>query len=214
MKIYHGSKLEIKNPIYKGSNKNNDYGPAFYLTLDFESACIWATKNDSIGVVNVYNVNFDNLKILDLTDKSKYSVLHWIALLLEHRELEHSFQRLNQARIKYIIDTYHIDIDEFDVIKGYRADDAYFRFPKEFIIGNISLELLEEVFKLGSLGIQYAFISEKSIKRLHFDRCITTKKEYIGAYFNQVKEATSLFDELLEKSINSNEGTRIGELMK
>ena len=214
MKIYHGSKEQIKEPIYKGSDEHNDYGPAFYLTVDFESACIWATKNDSTGLVNVYNVNLDNLKVLDLTDKTKYSVLHWITILLEHRQLEHSFEVLNRGRINWLIKNYHVDIDEFDIVKGFRADDAYFRFPKEFVNGNISIELLEDVFKLGSLGIQYAFISEKAIKRLHFDRCIETKRQYIGVYYNQVKEATSLFDELLSKSIDSNEGTRIRDLMK
>ena len=59
MKIYHGSKEIIRSPKFKGSDKHNDYGPAFYATLDFESACIWATKNDTTGIVNIYNVNFD-----------------------------------------------------------------------------------------------------------------------------------------------------------
>lgn len=214
MKIYHGSKTKIENVKYKGSNEHNDYGPAFYTTLDFESACIWATKNNTSGFVNVYNVNFDNLKILDLTDKTRFSALHWITLLLENRTLEPSFEKLNKARINWLIQNYYIDIDEYDLIIGYRADDAYFRFPKEFVIGNISLELLEKVFKLGELGIQYVFVSEKAIKRLHFGRVIVPKKTYIGMYFKQVENATSLFDKLLEESINSNSGTRIGDLIK
>ena len=214
MKIYHGSKEKIERPKYKGSNKYNDYGPAFYTTLDFDSACIWATKNNTTGVVNVYNVNFDNLKILDLTDKTKFSVLHWITLLLENRSLEHSFEKMNRARIDWLIKNYHINIDECDVVIGYRADDAYFRFPKEFVVGNISLELLEEVFKLGELGIQHVFVSEKAIKRIHFDYEIIPKSSFIGKYKQQVDSATLLFDKLLEESMNSNSGTRIGDLMK
>lgn len=214
MKIYHGSKVKIENPKYKGSNEHNDYGPAFYTTLDFESACIWAIKNDATGIVNVYNVNFDNLKILDLTDKNKFSVLHWITLLLENRELELPFERTNKARINWLIKNYHINIDDYDIVIGYRADDAYFRFPKEFVIGNISIELLEKVFKLGELGIQYVFVSQKAIKRLHFDREIIPKDSYIGVYHKQVSSATLLFDELLEQSINENSGARIGDLMK
>lgn len=214
MKIYHGSKEEIKVPIYKGSNDQNDYGPAFYMTLDFEAACIWATKNDSLGVVNVYNVNLDNLKILDLTDKTKYSPLHWIALLLENRWIEYAYKRMNQGRINWIIKKYHINVDDYDVIIGYRADDAYFRFPKDFINGNFPLEVLEEVFQLGHLGVQHVFISEKAIKRLHFVKAIPTKKEYIGVYHKQVSDATMLFDELLEKYINDPKGTRIGDLIR
>ena len=58
------------------------------------------------------------------------------------------------------------------------------------------------------------FISEKSIKRLHFEKSILAKKEYIGVYFKQVQDATSLFDELLKKYENNSEGTRFGDLIK
>lgn len=214
MKIYHGSKERIERPKYKGSDKYNDYGPAFYTTLDFESACIWATKNDTTGFVNVYNVNLDSLKILDLTDKNKFSVLHWITLLLENRSLEPSFQKMNKGRVDWLIKNYHINIEEYDIIIGYRADDAYFRFPKEFVVGNISLELLEKVFKLDELGIQHVFVSEKAIKRIHFDHEVVPKNTFIAMYHKQVESATSLFDKLLEQSINENAGTRIGDLMK
>ena len=214
MRIYHGSKERIERPKYKGSDEHNDYGPAFYTTLDFESACIWATKNDTTGIVNVYNVNFNSLKILDLTDKTRFSVLHWITLLLENRSLEPSFEKLNRARINWLIQNYHINIDDYDLVIGYRADDAYFRFPKEFVVGNISLELLEDVFKLGELGIQHVFVSQKAIDRLHFDHEVVPKNSFIGKYHKQVESATTLFDKLLEESINSNSGTRIGDLMK
>ena len=56
MNIYHGSKRIIKEPIPKGSDPHNDYGPAFYLTLDLDSAKSWACKNDSVGIVNKYSV--------------------------------------------------------------------------------------------------------------------------------------------------------------
>lgn len=214
MKIYHGSKEVIESPIPNGSNKTNDYGPSFYTTLNYEDACIWACRNNSLGYVNEYEVNFENLKILDLTDRTKFSVLHWIAILLRFRVFEHSFTKLFQGRIQKIIERYYINLDEYDVIKGYRADDAYFRFPKEFIRGNISVELLEEVFSLGELGIQYAFQSEKAIKRLHFKKAELASKKYLGSYYKQVESATSLFDKVLEKSVDSNEGTRIGDLLK
>ena len=214
MKIYHGSKTIIHEPIYRGSNVFNDYGPNFYTTDNFEDASIWACRNNTTGYVNVYEVNLKNLKILNLTDKSKYSVLHWIAILLDNREFSYSFRKLNQGRIMKITDKYHINLDDYDVIIGYRADDAYFRFPKEFISGNISLELLEKVFELGELGTQIVFHSEKAIKRLHFKKAIPADSKFVGHYFEQVQRATSIFDDLLKKSIDSNEGTRIGDLLK
>ena len=214
MKIYHGSKQVLTKPICHGSNPNNDYGPSFYVTTNYVDASIWANKNNTIGFVNEYEVNLRGLKVLDLTDKTKYSALHWICILLENRSLDHSFLMLNKKRIDALINKYHIDINEYDVIIGYRADDAYFRFPREFVNGNLSLELLEEVFRLGSLGIQYAFNSQKAIERIRFISANEADEKYLGAYFKQVKDATNTFDKLLKQSIDSNEGTRIGDLLK
>lgn len=214
MKIYHGSKIILEKPTYKGSNPSNDYGAAFYATLDYEDACIWASRNNTVGFVNQYEINTANLKILDLTDKEKYSVLHWITLLLENRTLNHSFKTLNQARINKLIEKYHIDINEYDIVIGYRADDAYFRFPKEFVVGNISLELLEKVFELGELGKQFVIVSKKAIDRLHYKKAVEVEQKYIGRYYEQVQRATIKFDKILKESISSNEGTRIGDLLK
>ena len=214
MKIYHGSKSIINEPKVKGSNPTNDYGPCFYVTKDYTNACVWACKQNSVGFVNEYEVDLRGLKVLDLTDIEKYSVLNWIAILVKFREFEHPFEKLNHARIQKLIEKYYIDIEEYDYIIGYRADDAYFRFPKEFISGNISIEDLEEVFRLGSLGVQDAFVSEKAIKRIHFIEAKQTSDKYVGMYYSQVLDATILFDEILYKSINSNKGTRIGDVLK
>ena len=214
MKIYHGSKAIIEKPLYKGSEINNDYGPAFYTTTNYEDACIWASKNNTSCYVNEYEINLNGLKILDLTNKEKYSVLNWIAILLSNRSLEHSFSMLNRDKIKKIISKYGLNLNDYDVVIGYRADDAYFRFPKEFVIGNLSLEDLEEVFKLGSLGKQFVLVSQKAIDKLIFKKASLTNEKYVGRYFKQVKDATTLFDEILKKSINDEVGTRIGDLLK
>ena len=135
MKIYHGSKLIIEKPIFQGSDASNDYGAAFYLTLDLEAAKSWACRNDNVGVVNEYILRsdvFNTFKTLDLTNKDKYSVLNWIAILLHFRQLDSSFRRNNEIAIRWL-EKYYIDISQYDVVIGYRADDAYFRFPTRFI---------------------------------------------------------------------------------
>ena len=38
MLIYHGSDHIIKQPVYKGGKRNNDYGYGFYTTQDLELA--------------------------------------------------------------------------------------------------------------------------------------------------------------------------------
>lgn len=201
MKIYHGSKFIIDKIQTKGSSLNNDYGPAFYLTLEEKAAKEWACKNNTVGYVNEYYLRqdqFDKMKILDLTDKDKYSVLNWIAILMHFRKLNNDFVIRNKEALDWL-NKYYIDVDAYDVVIGFRADDSYFRFPREFINGNLAFEDLEEVYKFGNLGTQYVFISEKSIKSLNFLSAYEVDREYIGKYYEIVKQASMKFDEVLSR---------------
>lgn len=201
MKIYHGSKQIIESPIVKGSNPTNDYGPAFYMTVDLDAAKSWACKNNSKGIVNNYSIRsdrFNNLKILDLTKKDQYSVLNWMAILMHFRKLDSTFVINNKLVLDWLA-KYYIDVDEYDVVIGFRADDAYFRFPTRFISNDLAIEDLEDIFLSGNLGIQYAFISEKALRLLKFQGISECEDEYMGHYFNVVSKATYEFDELVNR---------------
>ena len=209
MKVYHGSKQTITNPKDKGSRKDNDYGPAFYLTRDLKSAHEWACRNNTVGVVNVYNLNTSNLKILDLTDKKHYSVLNWLAILLHFRTLEDGFVKAFKNRLQFLEEHYFINVSDYDLVIGYRADDAYFRFPLDFIRGNLTIEQLEYSFDLGNLGVQYVIVSQRGINHLTYVNTITSEQKYIGSYFNNVAFASQRFDELNK----DDEGIRIFDII-
>ena len=201
MKIYHGSKVLLKQPIVKGSNEANDYGPSFYLTKELDAAKSWACRNNSVGVVNEYEIrdsSFSKLKILDLTDRNKYSVLNWMAILMHFRVLDSSFVRNNQLTLNWL-QKYYINVDDYDVIIGFRADDSYFRFPLRFVSNDLSIDDLEEVFLSGHLGVQYAFMSERSIKLLSFQKLIECDQKFLGHYYSIVTKASKEFDELLNR---------------
>ena len=210
MKVYHGSKLIIKSPINEGSKSENDYGPAFYLTRDLESAHEWACRNNTIGIVNEYKLETRGLKVLDLTDKNKYSVLNWLAVLLHYRTLEPSFINAFKARLIFIEEHYFVNVKEFDLVIGYRADDAYFRFPLDFIRGNLTLAQLEYSFNLGELGIQYVIVSQKGIDRLTFINSFMSNEKYINQYYESVTRASKAFDMLSKDE----EGIRIFDIMR
>ena len=201
MKIYHGSKALFEHPIVKGSDEANDYGPSFYCTKDLEAAKSWACKNNSVGLVNeyeIYNPSFAKLKVLDLTNKDKFSVLNWMAILMHFRELDSSFVKNNQLTLDWL-QKYYIDVDGYDVVVGFRADDSYFRFPLRFVSNDLSFDDLEDVFLSGHLGVQYAFMSERSIKLLKFKKAIECSEEYLGHYYSIVTKASRQFDELLNR---------------
>lgn len=201
MIIYHGSRKEIKEPLVRGSNQTNDYGPAFYTTLDLDAAKSWACKHDTLGVVSKYyldNRKLDKFKILDLTNKDKYSILNWVAILMHFRELSVAFVREYREILDWL-EKYYIDVTEYDVVIGYRADDSYFMFPIRFISGALSFEDLEKVFMLGNLGIQYAFISEEAVSSLKYAETIECEPSFLGNHHAKVKEASKAFDELLHQ---------------
>ena len=201
MNIYHGSKAIIKEPIYKGSNPTNDYGPSFYLTINLDAAKSWACKNNSIGLVNKYHIDvktYKKLKILDLTNKDKYSVLNWMAILMHFRTLDSSFVKNNKIVLDWL-SKYYVNVDDYDVIIGFRADDSYFRFPIRFISNDLAFEDLEDVYKSGNLGIQYAFMSKHAIKTLKFVETIECEQSFLGHYYSIVKRASDEFDVLISK---------------
>jgi hypothetical protein len=49
---------------------------------------------------------------------------------------------------------------------GYRADDSYFRFAKEFVNNTISVEQLSKALKSGNPGKQVVLISKKALERI------------------------------------------------
>ena len=53
MKIYHGSKLIIQKPIFQGSDPTNDYGSAFYLTLDLSNVLIRTIPINHVANKNI-----------------------------------------------------------------------------------------------------------------------------------------------------------------
>lgn len=215
MKLFHGSKTVITLPKCKGSNIYNDYGPSFYLTDDLNSAKSWACKNEEVGKVNVYEISitdFNNLKVLDLTDKASISILNWLAILMHFRQLDTSFSNLYKQRIQWL-EKYYINVEDYDVIKGFRADDSYFQFPLSFINGTLSYEDLIDVYKLGNLGIQYAFMSEKSLSKLKFKASIECEEEYVGKYYSIVRTATNEFKAIITKPLDISK-TYITDLMR
>ena len=165
--LYHGSNKIIEKPVYHGGKAENDYGYGFYCTENIELAKEWASSNNtSNGFVNKYLVKLDDLKILDLT-LNKYSILNWMAILLKNRTFDLTNEISFQAK-DYIIHNFYIDVTEYDLVIGYRADDSYFSFAKDFINNTISVRQLAKAMQLGNLGKQVVLISKKAFNNIIF----------------------------------------------
>lgn len=163
-KLYHGSSMIIEKPKY--GKIYNDYGLGFYCTDSLEMAKEWGVSDSQNGYANCYELECDDLKILDLND-SKYCILHWLALLLENREFDVPSGLALEAK-EYILANFSVPYKEYDAIIGYRADDSYFSFAQDFINGTISFRQLNNAMHLGKLGQQFVLKSKKAFDKIQF----------------------------------------------
>lgn len=164
MRLYHGSKDIITLPDYNIGKRFNDYGKGFYCTQEFDLACEWAVEKDHDGYANCYDLDIKDLSMLDL-DTDEYGLLDWLAILLTYRDVDIQFPIQAEAR-KYILDNFYVDVEAYDIVKGYRADDSYFSFARAFLSNSISYRQLGEAMHLGDLGQQIVLKSNEAYSRI------------------------------------------------
>ena len=180
--LYHGSPSILKQPIYGYGKTYNDYGQGFSCTQHLELAKEWACSEGLDGFANKYEIETDNLNILNLSS-NKYNILNWLAILLENRQLRLSSPIEKRSR-DYLLKNFLIEYKQYDCIIGYHADDSYFSFARSFISNTISLKQLLYAMKLGELGEQFVLKSEKAFKNLNF---IDYKIADNSIYYNKRK---------------------------
>jgi len=218
--IYHGSKDIIKIPEYGKGKPYNDYGLGFYCTKILDLAKEWACTDENDGYVNKYILNCEDLKILNLTDK-KYSILNWLTILLKNRTFIINNPIAKNAK-EYLLKYFAIDVSNYDIIIGYRADDSYFSFAQDFLDNIITIRQLTKAMKLGDLGQQIVLISKKAFNNITFiesekvDRTIyyplrkirdeLARYEYFNNRENQTIEKDDLFiADIIRKDIKKND---------
>lgn len=168
MKLYHGSISVIDKPELGKGNPRNDYGLGLYCTEYLELAQEWACSSGKDGFANCYELDLTGLTVCDLTE---HHILNWMAVLLENRTFDLSAGLASAAR-DYILKTFLPKYRSFDIVKGYRADDSYFSYAKDFLNNSLSLEDLASAMKLGMLGEQIVLKSEKAFNLLVFNEAI------------------------------------------
>lgn len=167
MRFYYGADRLVIKPEYNKGNPSNDYGLGFYLTKNKELARLWASKNPNGGYLIEYEVDVSNLKILHLATIENEDVLTWLSILISHRFSKEE-RETNKENIKWLEDNYPFDIGDYDVIVGYRADDSYFDYSRDFVKNELSLEILKDAMRQGNLGTQFVLISKKAFECIKY----------------------------------------------
>ena len=200
--LYHGSPEIIEKPIYGKGKTYNDYGQGFYCTENLELAKEWACTEGIDGYANQYEIETNDLKILNLSS-GEYTMLHWLALLMTYRKIRLSTPVMKKGA-EWLKEHFLLDIDEYDVIIGYRADDSYFSFARAFVNNEISLEQLSRAMRLGKLGEQLVLKTPKAFDTIKF---VSYQVADNTIYYAKRKARddgarTAYFEELEKEDIN------------
>ena len=163
--LWHGSVNIIEHPQYGLGKPYNDYGLGFYCTENVELAKEWACTENHSGYANHYALDTDGLRILRLSDG--YTILHWLTLLLVNRQFNASSPIALRGK-DYLKEHFLLDVSEYDIIIGYRANDSYFSFARAFLNNTISLAQLSNAMRLGKLGEQVVLKSKKAFAQIRF----------------------------------------------
>lgn len=200
--LYHGSNEKIEKPLLGKGKIYNDYGQGFYCTEHIELAKEWSCNEGLDGFANAYEFDTSGLKILNLSSE-EYTILHWLALLMENRRLRISTPVMRRG-VQWLKEQFLIDISKYDLIIGYRADDSYFSFARAFVNNEISLNQLSYAMRLGKLGEQYVLKTEKAFRQLTFKYAeLADNTIYYARRKTRDDEArTAFFKELEKEDVN------------
>jgi hypothetical protein len=168
--IFHGSQFNVKEPVFGKGNPYNDYGLGFYATKNKGLAGEWAVLQSATdGYINEYLFDINDLNVLKL---DTMPIENWIAVLMANRG--GSYDNVIVNRMDKFIDVFGVDLSPFDVIEGWRADDAFFSYIEDFLSVGLSLEKMKEAMKFGDLGVQICLKSKKAFDKKYI--------KYINSY--------------------------------
>ena len=208
--LYHGSERIIEQPMFGVGKKNNDFGLGFYCTENEVLAKEWTVSSLRDGFANRYTLDTEYLNILQL-NSPEYTVLNWIAVLVEHRLFSIQTPVARRAK-QYLIDNFGINVNAYDIITGYRADDSYFDFAESFLNNGITVEQLAQAMQLGKLGEQIVIKSKYAFSKLKYEGFdIAEKEQYYVLRKARDTEANQLYLKLLE---TESDGLYIQDIMR
>lgn len=196
--LYHGSEKIIEQPKYGLGRKTNDFGQGFYCTKSEELAKEWAVSSLRNGFANRYLLHTNFLRILHL-NTPEYTILNWIALLVEHRLFAIRTPVARRAK-QYLLEHFSINVNAYDLIIGYRADDSYYDYAEAFINNSITVEQLSAAMQLGRLGEQIVLKSEFAFSQLEYQGwTVADRNQYYAKKQARNEDAIQSYHAILEK---------------
>ena len=208
--LYHGSEQLIEEPTFGKGKGNNDFGLGFYCTESEDLAREWAVSSLRNGFANRYTLGTEYLNVLNLNSPD-FTILNWIAVLVEHRLFSIKTPVARRAK-RYLVENFSVNVNAFDVVTGYRADDSYFDYAESFLNNGITVEQLARAMRLGKLGEQIVLKSRFAFSKLHYEGFdVADRETYFCLRKARNDEANRNYMEMLEEE---SDGLYIQDIMR
>ena len=208
--LYHGSEQLIEEPIFGKGKGNNDFGLGFYCTESEDLAREWAVSSLRNGFANRYTLDTEYLNVLNLNSPD-FTILNWIAVLVDHRLFSIKTPVARRAK-RYLVENFSVNVNAFDVVTGYRADDSYFDYAESFLNNGITVEQLARAMRLEKLGEQIVLKSRFAFSKLHYEGFdVADRETYFCLRKARNDEANRVYMEMLEEE---SDGLYIQDIMR
>ena len=158
MVLYHGSSVEVKEPMLLKLQRELDFGKGFYTTTDLEQATKWAkriAKRRGVdkAFVTVYEVDSEEINKLRLLSFDLPNA-EWLDFVVKNRKGE-------------------FIAENWDVISGPVADDQTAQVIDLYLDGLYDEEEAIRRFLTQKLKDQYTFKTLEAINLLKYKEVIT-----------------------------------------
>ena len=159
--LYHGSYIEVKNPLVNVGRKNLDFGQGFYLTNIKEQAEAWSKiiatrKGKNIKpVVNVYNFDYFRTKNIGyrFNEFETYNI-EWLNFVVDCRKGKDVFS-------------------DYDIVIAGSIDDEIANIVVDYEKGVITAEQALEQLRYKDVNHQICILNQEII-----DYCL----EFVESY--------------------------------
>ena len=88
-----------------------------------------------------------------------------VSVLMKHRR-GRKIRGAARERCDKMIELFGVDVSNYDIVRGFRANDSYFQFTADFVTDTISLDTLTKSISAGKLGCQGCVKSERAYRQL------------------------------------------------
>ena len=134
-----------------------------------------------------------------MDQRPDYTILNWVAVLVEHRLFSISTPGARKAK-QYLTENFSINVNAYDLITGYRADDSYFDYAESFLGNAITVEQLSRAMRLGKLGEQICIKSKSAFSRIKYEGFEAAEKnQYYILRKARNDEANQTYLDILEE---------------